>query len=283
MNSNFSSQKLDVSAVIFTKNESINIVDCINCLSNFSEIVVVDSCSQDDTVKKAIQMNAKVINFEWNGNYPKKRQWSLLNVKYQNPWILFVDADERLSFSFVNELIKFMNSDTTSYCAGSIPIHYHFLGKKLKFGQKPRKKVLLKIGSANFSEVDDLEAFGMGELEGHYQPTITGRTRRFHNGIDHKDNDPIWSWMQRHVNYARWEAHLLANRQTKKLVDSSKGSFVALFHRLPFRPLTFFIYSYILRLGFLDGKAGFDYAFAKSWYYWLSRAIANEESSDVKK
>ena len=279
---NSNQSKLKISAVIFTKNETANIEECINCLSDFSEIIIVDSQSSDGTIEKAIGLNTKVVNFKWNGKYPKKRQWSLENIDYSNDWILFVDADERISNTFISELRNFFASDTSLYSAGSIPIQYHFLGKKLRYGQRPRKVALLKIGKASFPEVDDLAAFGMGELEGHYQPIIQGKTKKFHQGIDHDDNDPVWTWMQRHINYARWEAHLLANPKTKTKVDRSKGGLATLFHKFPLRPLTFFIYSYFLKFGFLDGKTGFDYAFAKSWYYWLSSVIANEESFNDK-
>jgi hypothetical protein len=83
--------------------------------------------------------------------------------------------------------------------------------------------------------------------------------------------------MIRHVKYAGWEAHLLINSEAKSVVDFSKGRFASKLHKLPLRPLGFFIYSYIFKFGFLDGRVGFDYAFAKCWYYWLSGLIAREK------
>jgi hypothetical protein len=88
--------------------------------------------------------------------------------------------------------------------------------------------------------------------------------------------------MVRHVNYAKWEAHLLMNQDTKLEVDASKSGASSWFHRLPLRPLAFFVYSYILKFGFLDGRAGFDYAFAKTWYYWLSSVIAREKQKNAR-
>jgi glycosyltransferase involved in cell wall biosynthesis len=274
--------KLNISAVIFTKNESRNIEDCINSLLDFSEVLVVDSMSTDDTSFKSKALGATVINFSWNYKYPKKRQWSLEEISYKNPWILFVDADERVPKELVDELRYFQEYIDGSYVAGSIPIDYYFAGKRLRYGQRPRKVALIKIGRVNYPEIDDLSAKGMGELEGHYQPIVDGSTRKFKNRISHNDNDPISTWMTRHINYAKWESHLLINREVKKSVDVSKGGAVTFFHKLPMRPLAFFVYSYVIRLGFLDGKPGFDYAFAKSWYYWLSGVIAREEGLEVK-
>lgn len=264
-----------MSAVVFTKNEIANLDECLNCLNNFSEIVVVDSCSTDGTQDRARSLGARLINFNWNGEYPKKRQWSIDSIDFANNWILFVDADERVSLDLVEEIRNFLDSNL-NYSAGSIPVDYFFAGKRLKYGQKVRKVALLKLNHASFKTVDDLHAVGMGELEGHYQPTIHGKVKRFKSPILHNDVDSISTWMNRHVNYAKWEAHLLSNKSAKDSVDSAKGFLPSLFHRLPFRPLVFFLYSYLFRFGFLDGRSGFDYAFAKSWYYWLSDVIARE-------
>lgn len=110
--------KLNISAVIFTKNESRNIEDCINSLLDFSEVLVVDSMSTDDTAFKSKALGATVINFSWNYKYPKKRQWSLEEISYKNPWILFVDADERVPKELVDELRYFQECIDGSYVAG---------------------------------------------------------------------------------------------------------------------------------------------------------------------
>lgn len=267
---------LPISAVIFTKNESLNIEGCIKSLQDFSEIVVVDSLSEDNTKFLALSLQAKVVDFLWNKNYPKKRQWTLENINFENEWILFVDADERVNRDFVKELETFIYSESDNYSAATIPIQYFFAGEELKHGQIPRKIVLLRVGHAKYPVVDDLDSLGMGELEGHYQPLIDGKTRKFKATISHNDNDSISTWMNRHVNYANWEAFLLRNRSVKSQVDGLKGGMSREFHKLPFRPVMFFVYSYFFRLGFLDGRAGFDYAFAKAWYYWLSGVIARE-------
>jgi glycosyltransferase involved in cell wall biosynthesis len=275
--------KLNVSAVIFTKNESANIEQCIETLRDFSEIYVIDSLSTDQTKELALKLGVSFIDYEWNGQYPKKRQWSLEQVNYKNDWILFVDADERVTNSFVSELREFLANSKADYSAASIPIDYYFAGKRLKHGQRPRKTALLRIGKVNFPVIDDLTAEGMGELEGHYQPIIAGKIKNFRKAIKHNDNDPISTWMYRHINYAKWEAHLLMNPVTKIVVDSSKSGISAWFHKLPLRPFAFFIYSFFMKLGFLDGRAGFDYAFAKSWYYWLSDVIAREKMQNAKR
>jgi glycosyltransferase involved in cell wall biosynthesis len=275
-------EKIAISVVIFTKNEESNIRDCINSVVAFSEVVVVDSISSDKTCDIAKRMGAQIIDFNWNGKYPKKRQWSLENISFQNNWILFLDADERIDQKLTFELENFIKNDSSNFSAGSLPIEYYFAGKKMRFGQRPRKTVLLRTDYAHFPIIPDLSSQGMGELEGHYQPIVTGKVKKFNSTLIHNDNDLIASWVIRHANYAKWEAYLLVNPEAKNRVDSSKGLAAGFFHKLPFRPFAFFCYSYFLKFGFLDGKVGFDYAFAKSWYYWLSGVMAREGRQSAK-
>ncbi len=275
--------KIEITVIVFTKNEALNICDCIQALKDFSEVIVVDSMSEDGTESLATELGAKVVNFRWDGQYPKKRQWSLENISFKNKWIMFVDADERIAPNFLNELRAFILNSSDRFVAGSIPIEYFFAGQRLKHGQSLRKTVLMRPDSVQYPIVDDLKASGMGELEGHYQPTVRGSVFRFKSGLIHNDKDPISTWMSRHIRYAAWEAHLISSISTKSQVDKLKGTSASFFHKLPFRPLNFFIYSYVFKLGFLDGRAGFDYAFGKSWYYWLSGVIAREEMQNVRK
>ena len=197
---------IPISVVIFTKNEEKNIAQCINSVSNFSQIIVVDSNSSDSTADIAKSLKVDFYNFTWNGKYPKKRQWSLENISYKNDWILFLDADERMTTKLSEELMTFMQRSRNTFSAGAIAIDYYFAGKRLKFGQKLKKIVLLHLYYAKFPVVDDLDAGGMGELEGHYQPIVNGKIRQFKGKIRHEDHDPIETWMIRHVNYAKWEA-----------------------------------------------------------------------------
>lgn len=267
---------LDVTIVIFTKNEEHNIKECIESVKEFSEVLVIDSNSSDSTKAIAHSLGIDVIEFNWNRQYPKKRQWTLDNVSIRNEWILFLDADERMSKQLEHELEIFLARDSKAFAGGLIEIDYYFASKRLRFGQRPKKIVLLRLGKVHYPIINDLHNEGMGELEGHYQPIVNGKIRKFKSRIVHDDSDPISTWMTRHVNYAKWEAHLMRNLMQKNKVDSSKGKMASVAHKLPFRPILFFIYSYFFKFGFLDGKAGFDYAFAKSWYYWLSGVIARE-------
>jgi glycosyltransferase involved in cell wall biosynthesis len=95
---------LPVSVCIPVRNEEANLPDCLASVSAFSEVIVVESRSSDGTVRIAEQAGANVLQFDWNGVFPKKRTWTLRQHRFRHPWVLFLDADERVIPEFVTEL-----------------------------------------------------------------------------------------------------------------------------------------------------------------------------------
>ena len=268
--------KIPATAVVFSLNEAANIAECIHSLREFESVVVIDSGSTDGTLDICHKLGVRVVSFKWNGLYPKKRQWTLENVEFYTTWIFFVDADERCTPKLSQELEKLINRVDNNFAAAKIKLDYYFCGKKLRFGHTMWKTVLLDPRRARFPSVDDLSAKGMGELEGHYQPQIFGRTIRIKSKLIHKDNDPLDSWVERHIRYANWEAYLISRPEVRGEVIKYKSRGERFLKLNRFQGLLYFIYAYILRLGFLDGRAGFNFAFGKSWYYWLISALARE-------
>lgn len=86
--------RVPCSVVVMTKNEELNIAKCLTSVSDFAEVFVVDSGSVDRTCEIAKSIGAAVVPFEWNGKYPKKKQWCLENLPFAYEWALYVDADE---------------------------------------------------------------------------------------------------------------------------------------------------------------------------------------------
>ena len=86
-----------ISVLIPTLNEAHNLTDCINSVAWCDEVIVVDSGSTDGTVDLAVKKDASVVQFNWNGRFPKKKNWALENVAWKNDWILILDADERVT------------------------------------------------------------------------------------------------------------------------------------------------------------------------------------------
>ncbi|MBX7444914.1 MULTISPECIES: glycosyltransferase family 2 protein [unclassified Arthrobacter] len=279
--------KLPVSVLVQTKNEEIGIGLCLDGLSDFAEVIVVDSNSSDSTVQIVEDRGIKVINFTWNGKYPKKKQWQLDNVTTQYPWVLFIDADETPTPELIEELrSRLIELDTQRYSAYDIPLDYVFSGRVLKHGHRVFKRALVQREKVSFPVINDLDAPGMGELEGHYQPAVSGSVCRLDSRLLHNDHDPVRTWFDRHNRYSDWEAYLRTNPAVREAAANRRTRQGRIFDVVPFKPFLFFLYSYLFKQGFRDGQAGFDYAFALASYYWqigLKVREARREASSKEK
>lgn len=261
--------RLRVSVLVQTKNEAVGIEACMQGVRDFDEVIVVDSNSEDSTAILAERAGARVINFSWNGKYPKKKQWQLENVKTQHDWILFLDADEYPTREFLDAIPALLaEAGRGNIRAFDLQLNYSFDGRVLRHGHRVVKRALVHRDFVQFPAVEDLDAPGMGELEGHYQPVVQGGIRRVKNALLHDDKDPIRTWFQRHNNYSDWEASLRTRPEARKGIARLRSRQGSVFDLVPGKSLAFFIYSYLLRRGFLDGLPGLNYAVALSFYYW---------------
>ena len=131
-----------LTVVIPVKNEEKNLPECLESVKGLEHVVVVDSGSTDSTCDIAARYGREVVQFKWNGQFPKKRNWMLRNYKFETPWVMFLDADERMTPDFVDELSRTL--PTTSHVAFFVCLNNWFLGRLLKHGKVPRKTAILK-------------------------------------------------------------------------------------------------------------------------------------------
>lgn len=258
-----------VSVIVLTRNEEVGLEQTLNKLVDFGEVIIVDSASEDATRAIAEARGARVVDFHWDGRYPKKKQWSLDHVGASSEWILLLDADEYPTPDLINEirgLEKMLKrSDIAAFDIG---LTYRFGGRFLRHGHRVTKRSLVHVKRVNFPEFDDLGAPGIREVEGHYQPIPTNPVGKLRGRLFHDDRDPVSSWFARHNRYSDWEAYLRMRSGLRREVASRRTLKGKVFDGVPFKPVLFFLYSYIARAGFLDGRAGLDYATALSTYYW---------------
>ena len=175
---------MPVSVIIMTKNEEKNIAKCIKSVSNFNEIFVVDSNSTDLTVDISTRMGAKVVNFNWNGKYPKKKQWCLDYLSFSNDWVLYVDADEEVTPK-LSEEIENLFQKRNSAEGYFVAYDYVFMNKILRYGHQVYKLVMFNRKNGKFLDYDDLNATNMWEVEGHYQPQVSGKASVLKNKMLH--------------------------------------------------------------------------------------------------
>src|ERR1700730_13908167 len=98
------SASIPVTVVIPTRNEARHLARCLTAIRRFSEVYVVDSQSTDSTVEVARALGAKVVQFHYHGGWPKKRQWALDSLPFENDWVLLLDADELLTAGLTEEI-----------------------------------------------------------------------------------------------------------------------------------------------------------------------------------
>lgn len=262
---------IPVSVVVMTKDEERNLPACLSSLERFAEVFVVDSGSTDATCAIARERDARVVPFAWNGRYPKKKQWCLENLPFAHAWVLYVDADERVEPELAEEIAALFATGAPARAGYFVSLDYVFLGRVLRHGHRVTKLALFDRGRGRFVDYPDLEAANMWEVEGHYQPAIDGPTARLRGRILHEDHDSLYHWFARHNRYSDWEA-VLRERDAiagdDEALPRGRRALKRLFARLPFKAGLSFLYVYVVRLGFLDGRAGLQFALAKAFYYW---------------
>lgn len=268
---------INVSVLIATLNEAENLPRCLSALKDFDEIIVIDSGSADGTQQVAHSFGVRTEDFNWNGDYPKKRQWCLDNLDIKHDYIFFVDGDEELTPALVDE-IKALDFNADGYF---IKGQYVWDDIKLKHGLKNNKLVLFNRHKIEFPVIDDLDIDGMGEIEGHYQPVLKadGKLSSLHAPMLHHAYEDCEGWEARHLRYAEWAAEMIRRDAYPKDPDAFRQFLKSLFRRLPLRGAIAFCHSYIINLGFLDGAAGYGFARSRMEYYRLvSRALKTSKA-----
>jgi glycosyltransferase involved in cell wall biosynthesis len=263
---------IPVTAIVVTKNEERRIEKCLQALKGFQDIVVVDSGSRDKTAGIAATSGARVIDFTWNGSYPKKRQWVLDHVPLGTDWIFFVDADEIIPDELKNEISALFKSQP--FCDGYfVKGRYKIGGRLLRFGVQNNKLVLFNRHKFIFPVVDDLDIPGMGEIEGHYQPVVkpdvSAGIGYMRHALIHTAYDDERAWIFRHEKYARWEAGMNRRKAWPSDPVPWRQKAKLWLRGSRWRPELMFFLNYILAGGILDGHAGYKFAQSRYRYYKL--------------
>jgi glycosyltransferase involved in cell wall biosynthesis len=269
---------LPITVVVPVKNEEANLDRCLSRLARFSAVTVIDSSSTDRTREIAQAHGARVLNFEWDGRYPKKRNWFLINHAPATPWVLFLDADEFVDDVFCDEVS--LAIDDNRHDAFWLNYTNYFLGRRLKFGVSQRKLALFRSGKALYEQVNE-EFWSTLDMEIHEHPIVEGRVGEVKAPIEHNDFRGIGKFLDRHRDYAGWEAHrVLGLSKEGRNINSQltrRQRFKYKYIQKWWYPLFYFCYAYFIRLGLMDGAVGFQYNFYKAWYFLTIRLLILEQ------
>lgn len=262
-----SALRLPVTVVIPVKNEERNLARCLGRLKRFAKIVVIDSGSTDRTREIAQEHGCEFVLFRWDGHFPKKRNWFLINHPPKTPWVFFLDADEYLTDEFVDELARALAM--TTHVGFRVMYSNYFLGKKLKYGVPQIKLPIFRVGSGLYERIEEDEWSAL-DMEVHEHPVLEGTVGQLNTLVDHQDFKGLDAYIARHKEYASWEARrYLKLRETPEAM----AHFTAI-QRRKYDSLTswwlapsYFLYSWLWKRGILDGWAGFVFAKMKASYF----------------
>ncbi len=270
--------KIPISVLIPAKNEQVNLPACLENVARADEVFVVDSQSSDRTVEIAKSYGAKVVQFYFNGRWPKKKNWSLENLPFRNEWVLIVDCDERITPELWDEIATAIQNP--KYDGYYLNRKVFFLGRWIRYGGKyPDWNLrLFKYKKGRYENLNTEEIPNTGDNEVHEHVILEGSISYLKNDMLHIDFRDIYHWLERHNRYSNWEArvyfNLLNGADDSGTIGANlfgdavqrKRFLKKLWVRLPFKPTLRFILFYIIRLGFLDGKAGYIYGRLLSQY-----------------
>ncbi|MEO6808415.1 MAG: glycosyltransferase family 2 protein [Isosphaeraceae bacterium] len=277
-----SSSRAKVSVLVPVKNEAENLRRCLPALAWADEVIVVDSQSTDDTARVAETQGARVVQFHFNGSYPKKKNWALDHVPLRNEWVLIVDADEVVVPLLAEEIIRRTSLDEAD--GFYLNMKYYFLGRRIRHcGYAECWNLrLFKHRLGRYERMPVSPGVVTGDNEAHEHVELNGRALRLVHELDHYAYPTISAWVEKHNRYSTWEAEMY-ERFLREAVPTTIGPgkrfkrrLKKLYLRLPMRPLIRFAYAYIIRLGFLDGKPGLVFCGLLAFYEFLSGAKVYE-------
>lgn len=271
---------IPVTILLPIKNEAANLPRSLQGVSWADEIVVVDSQSTDASARIAEEFGAKVLQFQFNGSWPKKKNWALQNIPFRNEWVFLLDADEVLPREAGAELASLATADNP--IAGYwVNRRFMFMGKWLRHAYYPNWNLrFFRHSLGRFEKITDLPT-NSGDNEVHEHLIVRGRTARLAFEMDHYAFPSVEVFVEKHNRYSNWEAQVLLDPdahsgpiQNSEVARRRRLKRAAA--RLPFRPLLRFLYIYLWQRGFLDGREGYYFARLHAFYEFLTLAKAHE-------
>lgn len=281
---------MTLTVIILTKNEARHIARALASVADLADrCVIVDSGSSDETVALAEAAGADVLHHPWV-NYATQFNWALDQLPDTTEWILRLDADEIVTKPLAAEIRTFLTTSATGKDGAYVSRHMHFLGRPIRWGGLFPVRVLR------------LFRHQRGRCENRWMDehiVVEGETAELSGDIiDDNLNSLTW-WTEKHNAYASREVVDLLNLEHnfmahETIADLKSGQQAGvkrwlkehLYARLPggFRALAYFLYRYVLRLGFLDGREGAAFHVLQGfWYRYLVDTKLHEVTSYMVK
>jgi glycosyltransferase involved in cell wall biosynthesis len=255
-----------VSAMIFTLNEELHLPSCLAALGWCDDVIVVDSFSTDATEAVSRAAGARFFQHEFTG-FGDQRNWALENTAPVHDWVLVLDADERVVPELVDEMRDVLARPTDGVGAFRLRRRFYMWGRWLRYSSLYPNWVVRLVHR------DRVRYVNRGHAE---TQQVTGEVRELEHDLIDENLKGIDEWFERQSRYASKEAaHELSNEARAAAILPALLSRDPLVRRngikraagrMPFRALAYFVYSYVVRRGFLDGRDGFVFCVMKAVY-----------------
>lgn len=241
---------------------------------------MVDSQSTDGSPRIAEELGARVVQFEFSGTWPKKKNWALEHLPFRNEWVFILDADEVLP---PEAEVEFRAAIAGAGATAGFWINrrFMFMGRWLRHAYYPNWNLrLFRHSLGRYEKLTDV-ATASGDNEVHEHVVVQGSTGRLRSELDHYAFPSVEVFVEKHNRYSNWEARVAvagqsAGGQLQDAPVARRRRLKQLSRRLPFRPLLRFLYVYIWQKGFLDGCEGYYFARLHGFYEFLSVAKTYE-------
>jgi glycosyltransferase involved in cell wall biosynthesis len=258
-----------ISVLILTRNEEQDLPECLASVAWSDDVHVFDSMSTDRTVEIATAHGAHVTQQAFD-NWASHQNWALKNIEFKHPWVFYLDADERVTPRLRDSLLA-ATANPGSAVAYRVQRRDFYMGRWLRHAQaSPFYMRLFRPEKMRYERLVNPISIADGDVS-----QISGYLDHFpfSKGVGH--------WLQRHNSYSTFEAQqIVVNRATnadfslwaalfEKDFHRRRFHQKELFYRIPARPLVKFFMLYVLKRGFLDGRAGLNYSILQSIYEYM--------------
>ncbi|MBI1840565.1 MAG: glycosyltransferase family 2 protein [Verrucomicrobia bacterium] len=258
-----------ISVIILTLNEAADLPGCLASVTWSDDVHVFDSFSADTTVAVAEGLGARVTRRRFDG-YASHRNAALALPDLRHPWVLFLDADERVPQELAVECARAVRDAASDVGAFRMRRRDFFMGRWLKHAQlSPYFVRLQRRGRTRY------------EREVNEVVKVDGRIVDLTQPFDHFPfSKGIGCWVERHNRYSTMEARCVVQSRAATSFSLKAALFApdfngrrvhqkALFYNLPFRPALKLIYMLFVRGAILDGRPGCVYSLLQAMYEWL--------------
>jgi glycosyltransferase involved in cell wall biosynthesis len=252
------------SVMIFIKNEEVHLPSCLRSLQWCDDVIVIDSFSTDRSLAICAEAGVAVRQRAFDG-FGSQRNWALDTVPTRHDWVLILDADERVPPEMVSELQRVLPA-APGVAAFRVARRFYMWGRWLRYSSLYPSYVVRLVRKGRVRYVNR----GHAETQ-----TVDGTTLQLTTDLIDENLKGMDEWFERQNRYSTRDAQYELGAERSALAAGGAGSrdplerraaLKRLAARLPGRSLVYFLYSYVLRGGFRDGRDGFVFCSMKAVY-----------------